>query len=66
MRPPREFCRPLSGDTVDLGTLDAGLPGASVTTISGIVTTTATAGPVTTQTHFTDWILRVGLNYQFH
>ncbi len=24
------------------------------------------AGPVATHSHFTDWILRAGVNYQFH
>jgi outer membrane immunogenic protein len=53
---------------VDLGTLNAGAPAASVTIVTpgNITTTTTTAGPVTTHSHFTDNILRVGLNYQFH
>jgi outer membrane immunogenic protein len=51
---------------MDLGHLDAGAPGASVSTPVGFVTSTMTAGPVTTHSHFTDAILRGGLNYKFY
>jgi hypothetical protein len=52
---------------MDLGTLDATGSGASLTAaFSPRFFTTVTAGPVTTHTHFTDTILRAGLNYQFH
>jgi hypothetical protein len=33
---------------------------------SGTVTNALTAGPVTTHSHFTDGILRAGLNYKFY
>jgi outer membrane immunogenic protein len=46
---------------MDLGTLDA----TSVTSASPAVLT-GVMGQVTTHTHFTDAILRAGLNYQFH
>jgi hypothetical protein len=50
---------------MDLGHLDTRGPGGSafLPVFSGL---TLTAGPVATHTHFTDTILRVGLNYQFH
>jgi len=52
---------------MDLGHLNATGPGSSFSTIGEFGTNVAaTAGPVTTHTHFTDTILRVGLNYQFH
>jgi hypothetical protein len=55
----REFpVGPLHGD---LRTLDA----TSVTSASPAVLT-GVMGQVTTHSHFTDGILRVGLNYQFH
>ena len=46
---------------MDLGTLDA----TSVTSASPAVLT-GVMGQVTTHSHFTDSIVRVGLNYQFH
>jgi outer membrane immunogenic protein len=52
---------------MDLGTLDATSSGGSSTINNfGGATITVTAGPVTTHSHFTDGILRAGLNYQFH
>jgi outer membrane immunogenic protein len=63
----------IEGLYVDLGTLDTTVPaGRSLNSafISGFgnpfADIVATAGPVTTHTHFTDGIVRVGLNYQFH
>jgi outer membrane immunogenic protein len=50
---------------VDLGTLDAAGSGGSVNFFD-IVPFNLAGGQVTTHTHFTDNILRVGLNYQFH
>jgi outer membrane immunogenic protein len=56
----------VEGLYVDLGTLDAtGVTSAVIftpTSLPGGVT----GGQVTTHTHFTDGILRVGLNYKFH
>jgi len=50
---------------MDLGHLNtAGVTSGS--SFSGAGITAATGGQVTTQTHFTDWVLRGGLNYQFH
>jgi outer membrane immunogenic protein len=51
---------------VDLGHLDATGPGGSSTFTSGPVTIVETGGQVSTHSHFTDNIVRVGLNYQFH
>jgi outer membrane immunogenic protein len=56
---------------MDLGTLDAtgsGGPSSTVITFPGAppVNIVTTAGQVATHSHFTDSILRVGLNYQFH
>jgi outer membrane immunogenic protein len=63
----------IEGLYVDLGTLDTTVPaGRSLNSafISGFgnpfADIVATAGPVTTHTHFTDDIVRAGLNYQFH
>jgi outer membrane immunogenic protein len=53
----------IEGLYMDLGHLDTTGPGASFTSIPGF---TLIAGPVHTNTHFTDTILRAGLNYQFH
>jgi outer membrane immunogenic protein len=55
----------IEGLYMDLGHLDVTGPGGSVGSLAtnGF---TLTAGPVHTHTHFTDTILRVGLNYQFH
>jgi outer membrane immunogenic protein len=53
----------IEGLYMDLGTLDASSPGGIFGTFSNAVTS---GGQVTTHTHFTDTILRVGLNYQFH
>jgi outer membrane immunogenic protein len=49
---------------MDLGHLDAtGVTTGLSETNQGVP---LHGGQVTTQTHFTDWILRAGLNYQFH
>ncbi len=49
---------------MDLGHLDATGVTSSVFTGPGV--TGPTGGQITSHTHFTDTILRVGLNYQFH
>jgi outer membrane immunogenic protein len=52
---------------LDLGTLDATTPGVSFTFgTTPPFTFGVTGGGVSTHTHFTDNIVRVGLNYQFH
>jgi outer membrane immunogenic protein len=51
---------------MDLGTLDANASGATGTVTVPPGFTTSTTASVTTHTHFTDTILRAGLNYQFH
>ena len=53
---------------MDLGTLDAtGPPNIFCDCGNSIIPGTHfTGGQVTTHTHFTDTILRAGLNYQFH
>jgi outer membrane immunogenic protein len=48
---------------VDLGSLDTSTPFAAAPSAAGFSTL---AGNMTTHTHFTDNIVRVGLNYQFH
>jgi outer membrane immunogenic protein len=54
---------------MDLGHLNAtsSASGSSCTVLSGGAATTCsvTGGQVATNTHFTDWILRGGLNYRF-
>jgi outer membrane immunogenic protein len=62
---PRNWTWKIEGLWMDLGTLDATAPGAfqQGTSIGG---PRATAGPVTTHSHFTDGILRAGLNYKFY
>jgi len=47
---------------MDLGHLDT----TSVTSASSVKLGGIGGGQVTTNSHFTDWILRGGLNYQFH
>jgi hypothetical protein len=47
---------------MDLGHLDT----AGVTTGASLPGGVASGGQVTTNTHFTDWILRGGLNYKFN
>jgi outer membrane immunogenic protein len=58
----------IEGLYMDLGHLDA--TASSVTSFtaipSAVTTIHATVGPVSTQTHFTDGILRGGLNYKFY
>ena len=49
----------MEGLYVDLGSLDD-------TDIIIPTVVTASGGQTTTHTHFTDGILRAGLNYQFH
>lgn len=61
----------IEGLYMDLGHLDTNGPGGSGSlTIGGGPPTgvffATTAGPIHTHTHFTDTILRAGLNYQFH
>jgi outer membrane immunogenic protein len=54
---------------LDLGSLDttAPFPPAVASTGHALqIQTTPFTGPLTTHTHFTDNIVRVGLNYQFH
>jgi opacity protein-like surface antigen len=54
----------IEGVYTDLGHLDTTGPGGSGSnTITEIF---SVAAPVHTHTHFTDTILRAGLNYQFH
>jgi outer membrane immunogenic protein len=48
---------------LDLGSLDAGTPFATTALIRGSIS--PAAGTITTHTHFTDNIVRVGLNYKF-
>jgi len=47
---------------LDLGSLDTAAPFSA--TFGGVES--IAAGTITTHTHFTDNIVRVGLNYQFH
>jgi outer membrane immunogenic protein len=49
---------------VDLGTLDT--TGVTSGFVGGFGAVSVTGGQVTTHTHFTDAIVRAGLNYQFH
>jgi opacity protein-like surface antigen len=63
----RNWTWKIEGLYMDLGTLDATGPGAFFQANNGqnqIVT--VNAGPVTTHSHFTDGILRAGLNYKFY
>jgi opacity protein-like surface antigen len=53
----------IEGLYMDLGHLDAAAPVSPVATAGQI---TLTTGPVTTHSHFTDGILRAGLNYKFN
>jgi opacity protein-like surface antigen len=46
---------------LDLGSIDTATPFAAPSIFNVV-----TAGTFTTHTHFTDNIVRVGLNYQFH
>jgi outer membrane immunogenic protein len=55
----------IEGLYMDLGHLDATGPGAFQQGTS-FATPSLTAGSVTTHTHFTDGILRTGLNYKFY
>ena len=48
---------------MDLGHLDTTSAGSLSCTVCG---NSLSGGRFTTNTHFTDWILRGGLNYQFH
>jgi outer membrane immunogenic protein len=56
----------IEGLWMDLGTLDATGPGGSVSGATPTTSFALTAGPVTTHSHFTDGILRAGLNYKFY
>jgi outer membrane immunogenic protein len=52
---------------IDLGSLDATVPFATGLAAAPYTNySTPVSGTITMQTHFTDNILRVGLNYQFH
>jgi len=53
---------------LDLGSLDTlgPFPPANPSNLNGLPPATPFTGPMTTHTHFTDNIVRVGLNYQFH
>jgi outer membrane immunogenic protein len=51
---------------LDLGSLAAGTSQAASPTILGSSFSYQVTDTITTHTHFTDNILRVGLNYQFH
>jgi hypothetical protein len=51
---------------MDLGTLNVTGSGGSTSTTVNNLTTVVTAGPVATNSHFTDGILRAGLNYKFY
>jgi hypothetical protein len=68
----RNWTWKVEGLYMDLGHLDATGSGAffsvvpSLTSGFGGLTLTATGGPVTTHSHFTDGILRAGLNYKFY
>jgi outer membrane immunogenic protein len=69
----RNWTWKIEGLYMDLGTLDAnGFGVGPLTTVFSsppppvLSFTSGATGQVTTHTHFTDGILRVGLNYQFH
>jgi outer membrane immunogenic protein len=51
---------------LDLGTLDTTTPPFVVTSLTPAAVLSPTSGTINTHTHFTDNIVRVGLNYQFH
>ena len=53
---------------MDLGSLDATGPSSvsCITCVGVLPGTTFTGGQVTTHTHFTDGVLRGGLNYKFY
>jgi outer membrane immunogenic protein len=52
---------------MDLGTNDTtGVTSISQSTHAGVLAFSGTGGQLSTHSHFTDGILRVGLNYQFH
>ena len=61
----RNWTWKIEGLYVDLGHLDAASSGGSFNTIFGTETIAVTAG-ATTHSHFTDGILRGGLNYKFY
>jgi outer membrane immunogenic protein len=63
----RNWTWKIEGLYMDLGHLDTTgvAPGRSVTASTG-GTFAETGGQVTTHTHFTDGILRAGLNYKFY
>jgi outer membrane immunogenic protein len=69
----RNWTWKIEGLYMDLGHLDATGPGGSTSFAVGPCPSPvspgcfiATSGPATTHSHFTDGILRAGLNYQFH
>jgi outer membrane immunogenic protein len=59
----RNWTWKIEGLYMDLGTLDATGVTSGVPTVLGL---TVTGGQVTTHSHFTDGILRAGLNYKFY
>jgi hypothetical protein len=64
----RNWTWKIEGLYMDLGHLDAGGGTVSFSGVSiskGIGLVSATGGQVTTHSHFTDGILRAGLNYKF-
>jgi outer membrane immunogenic protein len=61
----RNWTWKVEGLYMDLGTVDTTGAATSSTVTSG-ATRTATGGPITTHTHFTDGILRGGLNFKFN
>jgi len=64
----RNWTWKIEGLYMDRGHLDATAPGASATTCvisCAISFASTTAGPISTHSHFTDGILRGGLNYKF-
>jgi outer membrane immunogenic protein len=58
----------IEGLWMDLGSLDATGPSSvsCITCVGVLPGTTFTGGQVTTHTHFTDGVLRGGLNYKFY
>jgi opacity protein-like surface antigen len=63
----RNWTWKVEGLYMDLGTLDATGPSSIVCTKCDIAKGTSFAGgQVTTHSHFTDGILRAGLNYKFY
>jgi opacity protein-like surface antigen len=51
---------------LDLGSLDTAPTPFAASIPQGVSAAIVTTGTISTDTHFTDNIVRVGLNYQFH